>query len=304
MIVQRIDSNTQIIYTNDRISDAKSIASELGYVKKDGEYYKTLEYMQNTSYYPKGSSHSIDSSKFVYKGVSTYIINKTYSFMINKENPQLLVDNLNKFGSTFIMKTGSNQFEGDVSLDASRNIKFSDGSTISLDASTKSDTTNLDNFIHRMSMDNGRMLYPVLKRFINTVFMFNGHKSMLTGYIKLRDYLYMIKTPSTGLFNAVKGTNAKYSLNINSSSARMSVVDVNNGIPIIELLIDGTITLNTQTGKFDPFILFTTKPISMKNQQMPFKTVQYKGVTIFITPLLFSNIETLSTLRGGINLLS
>src|SRR5574343_47527 len=271
MIVKNLDDSNQLIFTNNITADINSICSTLGYVKKNGDLYKGVDIISGNTYYPSNSDVSLQSTKISYKKVTSIVLDKKIELVTN-------VSNINK----------------------------NDGTKISINksASSNSDITRMHNFIHKMSMDNGRMLYPVLKRFSNTIHLFKGNKSLLTGYIKLDDYLYIMKMPQSGIKNIVNTSDCAYNITLNSDICEIEVTDVVSGNIKYSFNFNGSLSPVSNNGKFNPYVLFTTTPITMQNQKMPFQTVTVNGLHVFITPLLFSNSDTLTKLKGGINLLS
>lgn len=306
MIVKNIDSTTQLLFTDNIITDINSICTSLGYTKKDGELYKSVEITRDFNYYPAYSDGSILSTKISYKKVNTIVLNKKTEITVTDTTINRLVNALNRYGSDYSVVIKGNVLNGGLSLDVNNNITTKDGTKISINKSsnTGNEEKKMHNFIHNMSMDNGRMLYPVLKRFSNTVHLFKGNKSVLTGYVKLDDYLYIMKMTPTGIKNLTNSSNCNYNINFNSHICEVEIADVVDGNIKYTLNFSGNMTSVNNSGKFNPYILFTTSPISMQNQRMPFQTVNINGLHVFITPLLFNNKETLSKLKGGINLLS
>jgi len=306
MIVKNIDNNTQLVFTDNIIRDINSICVGLGYTKKDGELYKSVEITRDFNYYPPNSNGSVLSTKITYKKVNTIILNKKTELVVTDTNINKLVSTLNRYGSDYNVVIKGNSLKGGLSLDANNNIVSNDGTKISVNKSsnTGNEEKKMHNFIHNMSMDNGRMLYPVLKRFSNTVHLFKGNKSVLTGYVKLDDYLYIMKMPPAGIKSLTNASNCNYNINFNSHICEVEITDVVDGKIKYILNFSGNMTSVNNSEKFNPYILFTTSPISMQNQRMPFQTVNVNGLHVFITPLLFNNKETLAKLKGGINLLS
>lgn len=304
MIVKNIDTNTQLVFTNNIAYDLNSICTELGYVKKDGTLYKSVDILHNFNYYPPNSSGSVLSTKISVKKVNTIIINKKIEFTLSENTLNNMIAILNRYGYDYTVNIKGIDFIGNMVLDSNNNLISNDGIKASINkSSNNSDTSKMHKFIYNMSLDNGRMLYPVLKRFSNTIHLFKGNKSLLTGYIKLDDYLYTMKMPQTGIKPTMKSSDIKYNINLNSNIAEIEISDIVNGKINYILNFNGSIN-HVNNGSFDPYILFTTSPVIMQNQKMPFQVVNVNGLHVFITPLLFNNSETLAKLRGGINLLS
>lgn len=303
MIIQNIDSNTQVVFTGNPEADYRQIALVLNYTKKDGELYKYVT-KDNTTYYPKGSLYPLNAVKLVAKNVTTFIVPDEYDFQMRKGSFDELSKSLTRFGERSIV-----QF-GDIELDGP--FVFRDGILITHSGKTISETEStgtvphkmISEFIHRMGTDNGKMLYPIIKRFLNTVFLFKGNKNLLTGYANLKHYLNMMQQPQPNFKQLNVTSNGDYSINYDSNSlSRIKVVDVKDGIPVIKLYSGNTLVPNGNMTSPDPYILITTKPIQMQNQKFPYTVVRFKGTPLFISPLIFNSRQVLDQLPGGINLL-
>src|SRR5574343_551741 len=203
MIVKNLDDSNQLIFTNNITADINSICSTLGYVKKNGDLYKGVNIISGNTYYPSNSDVSLQSTKISYKKVTSIVLDKKIELVTNVSNINKVIQALGRFGNDYVVNIKGTEFKGGLVLDVNGNINTNDGTKISINksASSNSDITRMHNFIHKMSMDNGRMLYPVLKRFSNTIHLFKGNKSLLTGYIKLDDYLYIMKMPQSDIKN-------------------------------------------------------------------------------------------------------
>ena len=305
MIVKNIDSENQLIFTGNKEGDLNTICSELGYLRKDGTYYKTLTIDRNYNYYPSNSDISISAIKLYYKNVTTIILDKFSECMINGNDISKLIKLLNRYGTNHSVKINGVTFDGPLNQSAN-DIITSDDKKITIGDTTNSnnDIRNMHNFIHKMSMDNGRMLYPILRRYTNTLHLFKGNKSLLTGYVKLSDYLYTLKMPITGIKKLMGGSDSDYNIMLNSNIVKIEITNITNGRIEYNVDFNGSLTTNINTGKYDPYILFTTSPITLQNQKLPFQVVSMNGIKIFVSPLLFSNRDVLAKLKGGINLLS
>lgn len=308
MIVQNINSNAQIIFTENPHSDYRSIARELKYTKKDGDLYKYVNLEMSSSYYPRGSSTSMPAIKLTAKGMDTYIVKDSYDFVVVDSTCRNIVHAVKHFGEDSIIKLDSNEFNGPLQELGPDKFRDSDGKSIVIgDQAQPQGNEVLHKFIHRMTTDNGRMLQPLMQRFLATIFIIKGNKHMFTGYARLENYLRILKLPTKGLIQdngeEVDG-DYRLSLENTSTQARVKVVGVRDGVPVIELMVQGNLqSVSGTKAKPDPYLLITTKPIVLKNQRMPYTVVSYRGNSLFITPLIFNSLAVLSSMRGGINLL-
>lgn len=307
MIVQNINNVTQVVFTREPSADYRNIARELNYTKNDGNLYKYVKVEYSQMYYVKGGNGSLPCVKFTAKGVETYIIQDSFDYLISNENPRNTINALKTFGDDYIVRISGVEFKGGM-VEVNDTIRDVNGKTISFDGDVNAtDFPLIHRMIHRLSTDNGRMLAPITQRFLNTIHLFKGNKHMLTGYAKLDTYLRMLQIPSKGLFNKVDSEiDADYVLKLDniSSQARVNVIGVRDGNPVLELNMRGELQDATSiTGTPDPYVLLTTKPIRLKNQKMPYTVISYKGTPVFVSPLIFNSSKILRDMKGGINLL-
>lgn len=307
MIVQNINSNTQVVFTREPSADYRNIARELKYTKSDGNFYKYVKVEYSQVYYVKGGSGSVPCVKFTAKGVETYIVQDSVDFSLSTDGPRNVINALKTFGGNYIIQIDGIEFKGGMQ-EIKNTMRDVNGKIISFGGDVGiSDSTIIHKMIHRLSTDNGRMLAPIMQRFLNTIHLFKGNKSLLTGYAKLDTYLRMLQMPTKGLFNKIESDiDADYVLKMDarSSQARINVIGIRDGVPVIELkmrgkLQDAAILAETP----NPYILMTTKPIRLKNQKMPYIVVSHRGTPVFISPLIFNSDKILRGMKGGINLL-
>lgn len=308
MITQNINVNTQIIFVNDPQSEYKVIARELKYTKKDGELYKYVKVDFASMYHPYGASNSLQCIKLTAKNIDTYIVKKSFDFHMSHSHIRNVVNALSHFGGDYVPIIDGVEFDGSIDEVSSDKLQDESGKSISFGEQQETDNTKIiHKMIHRLSTDNGHMLAPIIKRFLNTVHLFKGNKNLLTGYAKLDSYLRMIKQPTTGLIqknNDDENSNFLISLDDESSQGRVEVVGIRDGKPVVELKFRGTLVKNDSLHQTpDPYVLLTTKPIILGRQRIPYKVVSYRGTPIFISPLIFNSSKVLRDMKGGINLL-
>jgi hypothetical protein len=306
MIVQNIDSTTQVVFTREPSADYRNIARDLNYTKKDGNLYKYVQVEYSQVYYVKGGNGSVPCVKFSAKGINTYIISDSHDFTMSSENPHNVVNALKTFGENYILQIDGVEFKGAIK-EIKNTMRDDNGKVISFGDMGVSELPLVHKMIHRLSTDNGRMLAPILQRYLNTIHLFKGNKSLLTGYAKLESYLRMLQIPTKGLFNKIDSEiDADYVIKMDDrhSQARVNVIGVRNGISVLELKMHGFLQdTSTLTSTPNPYILMTTKPIKLKNQKMPYTVVSHRGIPVFISPLIFNSDKILREMKGGINLL-
>lgn len=308
MIVQNIDSTTQVVFTDNPQSDYLMIASELGYTKKDGNLYKYVTTEFSQMFHPRGAQSSIPSVKLTAKGAETYIVKNSFDFVFNNEHIRNLVNAFGYFGNNYIPIMDSIEFRGPFSELGMDQIRDNSGKIISFAAQSSSDNSSIiHKVIHRLATDNGHMLAPIIKRYLNTIHLFKGNKNLLTGYAKLDNYLRMIKQPTKGLIPEIDNeSDVDFSVSFNNGStqARVEVVGVRDGVPVVELKFNGSLQSQGKVAQRpEPYVLLTTKPINFGRETLPYNVVSYRGTPIFITPLIFNSNKILKELKGGINLL-
>lgn len=308
MIVQNIDSNTQIVFTDNIQSGYLSIANELGYTKKDGSLYKYVAVEFSQMYHPRGAQSSMPCIKLIAKGVETYIVSNSFDFILNADHIRNAITGFEHFGGNYIPVIDSIEFNGPFNELTGKRLQDKSGKTISFAEETVPDNSSvIHKVMHRLATDNGHMLAPIIKRYLNTIHLFKGNKNLLTGYAKLDNYLRMIKQPSIGVIQDVDdGIDADYVIAFQGgySQARVVVVGVRDGVPVIELKFSGSLQSHSKKAQRpEPYVLLTTKPINLGREKMPYNVVSYRGTAIFVTPLIFNSSKILSELKGGINLL-
>ena len=228
MIIQNIDNTTQVVFTREPSADYRNIARELNYTKKDGNLYKYVKVEYSHVYYVKGGSGSVPCVKFTAKGIDTYIIADSYDFTISSDNPRNVVNALKTFGEDYILQIDGIEFKGGMK-EIKDTMRDDNGKVISFGDMDVSESPLVHKMIHRLSTDNGRMLAPILQRYLNTIHLFKGNKSLLTGYAKLESYLRMLQISTKGLFNKIDSEiDADYILKMDdrNSQARINVVGV------------------------------------------------------------------------------
>ena len=311
MIIQKISDSEQIAFTSDRQFDFNRIIKELGYSKGTGEPYKYVQVDYSHLYFISGSYESVISTRIKAKGNTTYIINdsNTFSHAVGG-NVDTFLSRLKAFGDKYFLKIGDVVLEGGFRKDGSTSIKNNRGDVISLGAArTDKEIKGIHNFIHRMKMDNGRMLIPMIIKFLNIALMFQNNKRyLLTGYANLLNYLTFIKNPSREILkNMNKSYDSGYVMdfNTNYSDIDLTISDTKDGKIVVDMDFDGDFRPAEESiAQIDPYILMTLKPIKLLNQRMPYFMVSYKNTSVFVTPLFFNSAKILKSLKGGINLLS
>lgn len=304
MIVQNINSHTQVIYTLNPEADYKKIAESLNYTRKDGMLYKNV-IKDSSTYYPNGSDRSLTAVKLISKEVTTYIVESEYTFQLTDSTFPDLINVFKRFGDTCIIKFNGIELSGPFSYRDGVIISNS-GKTITSNTSTNNVThTLISQFIHHMGTDNGNMLHPIIQRFVTTMFLFKGNKHLLTGYANLKQYLHIMKQPMPKFNSITQSEQSDYVINYDVTSlSKAKVIDVKDGTPVIEIVTNNKLTqFDSSTSIPEPYILITTKPIQMQNQTFPYTVVRYKGTSLFISPLIFNSRKILEQLPGGINLL-
>lgn len=306
MIVQQINNNTQVVFVREPSADYRNVARELKYTKTDGNIYKYVQIEYSQVYYVKGGSGSVPCVKFTAKGVNTYIIADSYEFSLAAEHPHNVVNALKRFGDDYILQINNVEFKGGMQ-EIKDNMRDVDGKTIAFGDINVHDSSLIHKMIHRLSTDNGRMLGPILQRYLNTIHLFKGNKHLLTGYAKLENYLRMLQISTKGLFNKIESEiDADYIIKMDDRNSQASIIvrGVRDGIPVLELKIRGSLQdANVASTIPNPYILMTTKPIKLKNQKMPYTVVSHRGTPVFISPLIFNSDKILREMKGGINLL-
>ena len=307
MIIHKIDDTTELVYTDNRTIDFNFVISAINYSDGGGSINSNVDVSHAHSYSPEGYTKSVVTTKLEKGDKTTYILDNTISF--NYRDVSSLLGEFKYFGKKAVLNFKGNQFGGNLSRHKDSSIRNNDGKVITFKQSSISPDSvkGIHNFIHRMKMDNGQMLIPIIKRYLNTVMLLKGAKHLLTGYANLEDYLNFIKSPSRDILNSFTETisDADFVIEINPSSpeVRMKAVGVKDDHLIVDLIVDGKIDSVDDTESLKPYVILNTKPIKLLNQTLPYFISRQKNIPIFITPLMLKSTEMLTNLKGGINLL-
>lgn len=299
MITKKISNGVQIIFTVNRNSDMSHIAKSLGYIGANGNFNAGTQSIPYATCNENGMS--LPCSIIQSPELKTYICDLEYEFTFS--NTSSFINELNNYGNDYLFNidritSKKVRFDSNALVtDTNKKISFN------APQSQESDPA-LGSFIAKMTSDNGRMLQPLTNKFTAIAHSIGKANALLTGYVNLRDYLMLIKQPTLGMANLKnKSLDNDYNINLNSNKITLKVTDVIDGIIQLSCTFLGTFD-NLATQSFAPYILLTLKPITLGTQQLPYDIVRFKNYAIFISPLYFANVNTLTNLKGGVNLLS
>lgn len=307
MIIYKTSDNIELVFTNNKSIDFNSVINGLNYSKGGGIVKDGITVSHSVSYSPVGYSKPIITTKLQYGDKITYIIDDNIKF--NFSDVHNFINEFNYFGKQAILNFKGNSFGGNFSKFKENSIRNYEGNIITFKRSSNisGNMKGIHNFIHRMKMDNGHMLIPIIKRYVNTIMLFKGKKKFLTGYANLHDYLNFIRNPSKDILNSFNEANTDsdfiVELNDNSPEINMKVSGVVDDKLMVDLFINGELKTKYIPEVVVPYILMTTKPIKLGNQTMPYFISRQQGMPIFISPLPLKSDEMVKSLKGGINLL-
>jgi len=312
MIIQDVSNRLKIIYTPDRKADFNNIAKELGFLEANFQPKKDVIINQFGTYSPYGGNASLQSIEIKDNrdnGGVTHVINDSFFFDYNNDNIDIIVRNLKHFGNKYIINIESKLFRGEFIKESESSIKNTKGNIIIFESDeAKKMTPVTHDFMHKMRMNNSRMIMPLIRKYADTVTLFHSKRHLLTGYANILTYLNFMKTPDRENLLSLTGKRGDCNVHIDKGNNRITlkVFGTNKGNIVMDFLI------NNQIYKSDksrirpsmPYILLNTKPIQLLNQKMIYFTAKYKKTTVFVIPLMLKSDSALKSLRGGFNLLS
>jgi len=307
MIIHKISDTVDLIYTDDKSADFNSIITKLNYSSGGGNLKSNIAVSYSSPYSPPFYNKSITSTKLQKGSKVTYIVNNSITF--HYRDASSLINELNYFGKNTVLKFKGKSLGEDLSKYKANSIKNKSGTVITFKESTYTNDDNKLNhrFMHYMKTDNGRMLIPVIKRYVNTLMLFKAKRHLLTGYINLDDYMDFIRKPSSGILDSFteKDEDSDFVIKIGNNSPRVKLKasSVNEGNLVVNLLVDANIESNETEVKPIPYIIFNTKPIKLINTTLPYFISRQNNMPIFITPVILKSSDMLTKLKGGINLL-
>jgi len=306
MIIQQ-DASNYYVWVADRAAQLPSVMSEFKLLNKEKTPHKYVQIQSNGQYTPKGGVTPLPCTTILAKDKAIFVMNNSFNFSILRNDARPLSNALNRFGSASIVNIDDNNFKTPISVSDSKHLK-SGIDKIAIGQFINSTIENkVDQFIHRMKTDNGKMLLPLTRKFVDVSHIMGGNKSRLTGYADLNIYLRMLNQPTLNSEALIKDmANSNYLLNVPEEQVNaMVVVDgVENGN--LKLHLKAPIKMYSDEKplpqKF-PFLLFTLKPITLKEQKFPFFVMPYKHNRLFVTAMILDSMKPLESLSGGLNLL-
>ena len=286
------DSNGADIIFVDKLEDGKKEYLTLNnLIKKEGEPYKTVT-VSNSSYSFYGSPHSVKSIKITKKDGSSVHIVENRIPMAGSIDSNGLDTFLHTLGNDVVMDFGGTL----VRSMRSHGQQMVDHEGTEYTISTGEDTTSneLTNMLVAwMRRDNGRVVLPMIEKFLFICRMSRNDPNRLTGYVNMKRYMKMLNAPST--FSTSQSNQM-----IVSGKPEIIVENVNGSY--LHVRISG-ITLVSKVNEPTPYSLFTARPMKVGTETLPFFTTRYKGITIFVSTVMLTNDAFIRSMHGGVDLL-
>jgi len=307
VITQDVNNNLRIIYASNKRAEFNDILRNLGYKKITGELEKDVIVTQNSIYYPSGGTSSLESIKIVSKGVTTHIIDDSVSFNYNSIDN--ITRNLKHFGNKYLVKLDNKNFVGEFFKQSEIAVKNYKGDIIIFESeSSNRMTLRNHDFLHKMKMNNSRMIMPLLRKYVDVITLLKGKRHLLTGYANIMDYLAFMKKPSRDFLLSLTGHNADFTVNLDKNPSKITL-KVNNILKdgvLLDFIVNDKIYTSGKTPSRNPIphILVNTKPVQLRNHKLLYFTAKYKHTTVFVIPLMLKSDKALKNLRGGFNLLA
>lgn len=312
MVIQEINSRLKIIYTSDRKADFNTISRDLGFLESSLQPKKDVVINHFGNYYPNGGNASLQSIEIKDNrdnGGVIHIIDDSFSFEYNNDNVDTIVRNLKHFGNKYIINLNYRLFSGEFYKESETSIKNNKGDIIVFESSTSKDMTPIiHDFMHKMSMNNSRMIMPLIRKYADTVNLFYAKRHLLTGYANIITYLNFMKHPDRENLLSLTGKKGDCNVQFDKGSVKITlrVFGKHHDNLTMDFLINNQPYASNEKREQAPmpYILLNTKPIQMLNQKLIYFTAKYKKTTVFVIPLMLKSDSAVKSLRGGFNLLS
>jgi len=308
MLIYKISDNLKLVFTPNRTTNYNSVIQLLDYAGSNGALKKNIRVNFSAQYTPVGSNKSEIVTRLDNDNVTTYILDDTVSFYYNGNNIGDFIEKLSYFGNDTFLKFKNIAIGSNISKYKNNSIKNDEGKIITFkNFVSEGDLKGIHKFIYYMKMDNGRMIEPLIKRYVTTLLLFRGKQKFLTGYANLKDYLTFIKNPSkemlAGFTEAVMDADFVIEMASNPSEIRLQASEIIGGKLAVDLFVNGVVKDVNKGEEATPYVLLNSKPIKLLNQKLPYFVVKHMKVPVFVSPLMFKSDKALVNLRGGINLL-
>ena len=286
MFVIDIDSEFKSFLTRNRLS------------KPDGTPYKGITISKGSTYQFTGSNTHLPAHLVTKKdGSKHYFVSKNIKFDDWKDKTSSnLVTFFNTYGYDSVLNLDNLSLNGMWNRSGD-NLEI-DSTIFELTSSSDLSTDYIHNFIHKMKTDNGRMISPLTEKFLVVVRLVRRNASRFTGYANIETYLKRMNIPST-LF---QGKNVSDNKRLEFIDTPVLTVEA-AGINSISINVSGISIADTSNNKPNAYILLTLKPITLGGAKLPFFTIRYSDLMLFVSPLIMTNDNYLRNLEGGINLL-
>jgi hypothetical protein len=304
MLLYKKNDKESIIFTSDINGDLNRILYTLNCFENGGKIKDgvSVQYSALCSIESGGSTQQCN--KITTPKETIYVMNDSSSF--NFSSPHSLIQKLREYGNNTIVKIYDRSFMGGFSTYKTNAIQDDKGNIISFkDKKEDADIPLLHKFIQYMKMNNGRMIIPLISKYVNTLSIVGKKRSLIVGYANVQDYLKIIKEPNGNFIKMLREENKDdYIVELGPKKQMKLVISniVDNKISI-DLYIDGTMKKDVDVSISDIYILLNTRPIVLQNQNLPYFINTFNSISVFITPLILTDTKMLTNLRGGMNLL-
>jgi hypothetical protein len=311
MILYEPKENMTVVFTKSKDADLMNVINELGYAKKNGEPYKYVNIQKGGYVKLDGAPETLPATHLTAKGKDVYIVDDKVTLKVTRHNSGKFTSVLNTFGKNTSVRVDNRNFKGGFRKSGDGAIKDENGTVISIGgAATETDNKQLNTFVYKMRQDNGRLLAPIMQKYITALHFVGRNRSMVTGYAHLPTYLQLIKSPFGDLAKSLRENKGESDGGLVYGAGKDSfMVDiVVRGAKgrILMLDVNSKVGLSSTSGDDktpNPYVLFSTKPIRFTDEEVPRFTVSMGRQTIFITIFMFEAEKYLQDLKGGTNLL-
>ena len=290
------DSNgTQIVFGDNMDVEFKALLTQFHAINLNGSYNKLNKVNESVEYHFNGGNPIRGCKEFSHRNGTKYVMVPSLHEFHGTYDANSLTPYLNSFGSDVILHIGNTTVRTPFHSNGTE-ITDAGGVKYGLNIRTSS-APLLQQFIHWMKTDNGRMINPIVGKFIPLLKLFTTDASQFTGYANMDTYLTGINQPSIFPKPKQGGWSMQQTGNISMrvTGKDGSAIHVGvNGISAVEI---------NNSSKPTPFILVTMKPVVVFKERLPFFVVKLSGVNLFVSVMVMENDSYLKGMKGGVDLL-
>ena len=307
MVIQQHNNTTYCVWVSDRKAQLQSVMTHFKLLNNQNQPFKYVQVNMNDNFTPKGGISSLSAISILAKDKAIFVMDNSFTFHLQRTDIKPLANALNKFGGSHNLVIGDTMIKGPFHVTDATHLSSGGGKIAIGQFIDNTIETKVDEFIHRMNTDNGRMLSPLAKKFSDIAHLMGGNRGRLTGYANLNVFLRMLNKPMLNTSSLVKDmANSPYLLHLplGQMQAKVVVTGIEGSTLVITLISSAKLfSGNHQLPQKFPYLILTAKPFRLQDQQFPFFAMPFKQHRLFVTAIILDTDDPLKSLSGGLNLL-